>query len=212
MNEWKIALAIANVVSYYSGIGQIRPPIQEEIVVNIALNFITTEHRAGRMLEALIASENSRAKLLLTTDVKGADGSTRLHQTFAVKGWRGRDGNVMLTVEVEGSGDWNAGTRAIKMFHVDAGGGRIVESKPDSRKDDRLLRYAAECALSFAWNGEAGLPTPSNGSVSVVESDNCGMCGRVLSDPVSIERGIGPECYGRATGTRTIRNRAVATA
>lgn len=178
--------------------------------MNIALNFINSDHRAGRMLEALIASENSRAKMLLTTDVKGADGATRLHQTFAIKRWVGRDGNVMLTLEVEGSGDWNAGTRAIKMFHVDAGGGRIVEAKPDSRKDDRLLRYAAECALSFAWNGV--LPTPSNGSVEVVESDNCGMCGRTLTDPESIARGIGPECFGRATGTRTIRSRATAAA
>lgn len=180
--------------------------------MNIALNFINTEHRAGRMLEALIASENSRAKMLLTTDVKGADGSTRLHQTFAIKRWVGRDGNVMLTLEVEGSGDWNAGTRAIKMFHVDAGGGRIVAARNDPRNEDRLLRYAAECALSFAWNGEAGLPTPTNGSVAVVESDNCGMCGRTLTDPESIARGVGPECHGKATGTRTIRSRATAAA
>jgi hypothetical protein len=188
-----------------------RPQTQEEIVVNIALNFINTEHRAGRMLEALIASENSRAKMLLTADLKGEDGSTRLHQTFAIKRWVGRDGNVMLTLEVEGSGDWNAGTRAIKMFHVDAGGGRILPAR-DPRNEDRLLQYAAQCALVYAWNGSEALPTPANGTVEVVESDNCGMCGRVLSDPVSIERGIGPECFGRATGGRTITGRGRATA
>jgi hypothetical protein len=30
----------------------------------------------------------------------------------------------------------------------------------------------------------------------------CGRCGRPLSDPVSIDRGIGPECYGRGTGSQ----------
>lgn len=37
--------------------------------------------------------------------------------------------------------------------------------------------------------------------LTVVEEERCGKCGRALTDPVSIERGIGPECYGAATGS-----------
>jgi hypothetical protein len=174
-------------------------------MIDIAAHRINTEHRAGRMLDALAASENTRAKVLLTTDLRDANGGSRLHQTFAVKAWRGRTG-PMLTVEVAGSGSWSEGTRATKMFHVDVAGGRIVEAKGAST--DRLLRYAAEAALAYAWLGEAGMPTPANGSVNVVESDNCGRCGRTLTDPESIARGIGPECANKATGTRTITGRS----
>lgn len=35
-----------------------------------------------------------------------------------------------------------------------------------------------------------------------VVADRCGRCGRELTDPISIDRGIGPECYGRSTGSR----------
>lgn len=31
----------------------------------------------------------------------------------------------------------------------------------------------------------------------------CCFCGKPLTDPVSIERGIGPDCYGRHTGSRS---------
>lgn len=33
------------------------------------------------------------------------------------------------------------------------------------------------------------------------ESVECGKCGAELSDPVSIARGIGPDCYGQLTGS-----------
>lgn len=35
----------------------------------------------------------------------------------------------------------------------------------------------------------------------VVEADQCGCCGRKLTDPESIVRGIGPECFGKQTGS-----------
>lgn len=30
----------------------------------------------------------------------------------------------------------------------------------------------------------------------------CGRCSRELNDPISIERGLGPECYGERTGSK----------
>jgi hypothetical protein len=36
----------------------------------------------------------------------------------------------------------------------------------------------------------------------IQEESYCGKCGKTLTDPASIERGIGPECFGKATGSR----------
>lgn len=38
--------------------------------------------------------------------------------------------------------------------------------------------------------------------LTVREASRCGRCMRTLTDPVSIDRGIGPECFGRSTGSR----------
>ncbi len=54
---------------------------------------------------------------------------------------------------------------------------------------EELIRYLAE-------KGEL------NGGL--LSADSCGRCGRRLTDPVSIGRGIGPECYGRSTGSRHV--------
>jgi len=34
------------------------------------------------------------------------------------------------------------------------------------------------------------------------EMDRCGRCARPLTDPVSIQRGIGPDCWGALTGSK----------
>lgn len=202
----ELALANGHIMCDDAGIGQNRPKTEEDEMLDTTGHLISQDHRAGRMLMALITSGRKNGKLLLTTDITDARGASRLHQTFAVKCWTGRDNIRMLTVEVDGSGDWEAGIKAIKMFHIDSASGRVLQAR-DDRNSDPLLRYAAEAAVSFAWVGEAGLPTPANGTVNVVEADTCACCGRKLTDPESIARGIGPECAGRATGTRTIRNR-----
>lgn len=36
----------------------------------------------------------------------------------------------------------------------------------------------------------------------VLQQTNCFYCGRPLTDPVSIERGIGPVCFGKTTGSQ----------
>jgi hypothetical protein len=42
------------------------------------------------------------------------------------------------------------------------------------------------------------------GAYRVQESSRCGRCMRTLTDPVSIDRGIGPECLGHTTGSRHV--------
>lgn len=185
------------------------PDTQEAPVIDVLAHEIQTEHRAGRMLEALVATENKRAKLTLTTEVRDANGAKRMHQTFEIRGWQGRAGK-MLTVSVAGTGSYHEGIQPIKVMHLDLATCKILDAR-DPRNADRLLRYAAEAAVAFAWLGEAGLPTPTNGSVVVTEASNCIYCGRELTDPVSQKRGSGEDCYGKATGTKTIRSRKVKT-
>jgi hypothetical protein len=39
-------------------------------------------------------------------------------------------------------------------------------------------------------------------SLDIYVEDTCGKCGRALTDPISIERGLGPECFGASTGSQ----------
>jgi hypothetical protein len=163
---------------------------------------INLETRVGRQLEALIGSTNKRAKVVLTVDLQGAK---RYHQTFQIRRWTNRQDELILTVEVRGSGDYAAGVWPIKVTNVNTATGEVYTAK-DERNADPLLRYAANAALMFAFTGQA--PTPANGTVAVVEEAVCGHCGMTLTDPVSIERGIGPTCHGKTTGTKTILGRS----
>lgn len=153
------------------------------------------------MLEGLLTSKHRAAKLVLTVELSGAK---TYHQTFALKHWQAREGDEMITVEVKGSGDWESGVRPIKIYHVNVTRGSARDAR-DDRNQDAMLRYAARAALRFAWTGL--VPTPANGSVSVIDEDVCSCCGAELTDPISIERGMGPECYGKATGAKTITGR-----
>lgn len=163
---------------------------------------ITTEHRAGRMLAGLVdATSNRKAKVVLTCELSG---SKTYHQTFVLRSWENDKAETIVTVEVKGSGDYAAGVRPIKVMHVNVSQRSIFEAR-DERNRDALLIYAAHAALMFAWRNE--VPTPTNGTVEVHEEAVCGMCGLELTDPESIERGIGPTCYGKATGRKTITGR-----
>lgn len=68
-------------------------------------------------------------------------------------------------------------------------------------RDDKADMYREECAAVVAHWVEAhdGVKTLP---FEVAEESRCGVCGRELTDPVSIGRGIGPECYGKLTGSR----------
>lgn len=53
------------------------------------------------------------------------------------------------------------------------------------------------------WDGEH-IVTGNEvvGSLSFLEAEECGVCGRELTDPESIARGIGPVCFGRMTDSQ----------
>lgn len=53
-----------------------------------------------------------------------------------------------------------------------------------------VLRYLAGCFADFERVAE------------IVAEDSCGKCGLPLTDPVSIARGFGPDCFGALTKSR----------
>jgi hypothetical protein len=163
------------------------------------MNTPTTDHRAGRMMEGLLSEHaNRNARLLLTIDLIGTD--KRYHQTFQIKTWTGRDETPMLSVDVKGA--WPRQ----KVLYENLTTGRVSIARESEH--DQLLVFAARAALGFAYTGT--VPTAGNGVVEIHEESVCGMCGMELTDPVSIERGIGPQCYGKQTGTKTITSRKAA--
>lgn len=161
-------------------------------------------HRVQTMFASLLASENRRARMLVTVSVFDAS-ERRLHQTFRLKAWTNRQGERIVTA------DLNDGVYGVyettRVLHMNAASGETFAAK--GAPSDRLLAYAAKAALTFARTGT--VPQPGNGRVECVEASLCGRCGLELTDPVSIERGIGPECFGKETGTTTIRSRPKAT-
>lgn len=74
---------------------------------------------------------------------------------------------------------------------------RTGEWKTD-RKGDPARLWAAEKALLWAL-GSFDLDEHAE----VFIEQRCSFCGHALRDPVSIQRGIGPECYGLHTGSRS---------
>jgi len=156
---------------------------------------INTDTRVGRQLDALIQSSNKRGKVIVTVDLASA--SQRYHQTFVISTWQGRDGTPMLSVDVKGA--WPR----VKVLHMNLLTQRVGVARQS--ESDALLVYAARTALGFAITSET--PAPSNGTVNCHEEAVCGHCGADLTDPVSIERGIGPTCAGKGTGTKTIIGR-----
>lgn len=89
----------------------------------------------------------------------------------------------------------------IKRGHGEYGSDTIGTYYPETGKlywksRDAAWRYAALHTLVAATTGEQ-----STDKFTVTESEQCGKCGRELTDPESIARGIGPTCLGALTGS-----------
>lgn len=61
----------------------------------------------------------------------------------------------------------------------------------ESSKPVQVLRWA----LHLVWTGGT-FPE----GYAIKHEGRCGRCGRLLTVPESIDRGIGPECYGKMEG------------
>lgn len=76
-------------------------------------------------------------------------------------------------------------------FYLDTGEWRA------GREADGARVYAAEKVIAYALAGQEL-------SSEVFLATECSYCGHQLKDPVSIERGVGPECYGKHTGSKAV--------
>jgi hypothetical protein len=141
-----------------------------------------TGTRAGRMLTA------GRLTATVTSERTGQHVTIELVAKRKLDGWKGAPlaeaTHVFITVpSPEGWGD--------KVGTYNPGSQRLYEA--DGADPARV--FAALQVMAYA----SGQPT--HPQARVLEASRCGRCGRELTDPVSIERGIGPECYGATTGS-----------
>lgn len=74
---------------------------------------------------------------------------------------------------------------------------RTGEWRP-TKKGDPARVWSAEKAIFWALSS-----FDLEAHAEIFIELRCSFCGHALRDPVSIERGIGPECYGRHTGSRS---------
>lgn len=140
------------------------------------------EGRAGRMLLA----GGIEATVTFT------DGR---HCTVEVR-TRGRRGNGWTNMA---PGEEGARTN-IKILGAKVGWVNLVNGEwiltLHTRREE--YRTAVLAMFEYAATGDCA------GGERVQEASRCGRCFRSLTDPVSIDRGIGPECFGRDTGSQHI--------
>jgi hypothetical protein len=56
----------------------------------------------------------------------------------------------------------------------------------------------AKLAAQAAWHRQHGRPElAEHFETQLVREHRCKLCGRPLTDPVSLERGVGPDCAAR---------------
>ena len=105
-----------------------------------------------------------------------------------------RKGNVMSFVSVMTGSDNEANYSYLGLFRVCEGYSHGAKSK---------IAEAAPCSQAFAWFYKLIYSTPVleadalPASVEFWHEGKCGRCGRKLTVPESIARGIGPECATR---------------
>lgn len=69
------------------------------------------------------------------------------------------------------------------------------------RNADEHRVWAAMAAASWLTDDMQHPRWNYRAQATYQEESYCGVCGRTLTDPVSIDRGIGPMCLGQATGS-----------
>lgn len=153
---------------------------------------IDTDTRAGRMIQA------GRVTVTFTSPTSGQHITLVAKCRAQVDGkWVASDlANAMVVfIEVPNETGWND-----KVGKVTRSRGFVADPSADPARV-----YCAQQLLRFV-NGE------DMGTLRAQEDTRCGKCGRQLTDPVSIDRGIGPECYGASTGSSHQSKQAAAPA
>lgn len=143
---------------------------------------ITQDTRLGRMLAAGRLTATMRSKRT----------SQHVTLTFQCKVKKGKWENAPFAEASHvfikmGNGEW--GSTKIGTYYPQTG-----KLYFDTR--DQAWQYAARQTLHSAMTG-----VNDTEQFEITEANFCGKCGKTLTDPVSIARGIGPTCAGAETGS-----------
>lgn len=152
------------------------------------------------------------ARLVRTGDcritIRNAAGLHLTYRVNACKAWEDRQGRTQpgigYWISVRSGDDW------VRCGKLREDG---TPSATRNQTDDRVALYGAMVV------GQALLAAPTddteaeqtwyvevaNRSYHVGLEHRCGACGRELTDLVSIQRGLGPHCYGVATGSKAAK-------
>ena len=143
---------------------------------------ITQETRLGRMLSAgrltaTMRSKKTEEHITLTLNSMVKDGQWK-HVSFA------EATHVFIKL---GRGEY--GSTTIATFYPQ-------KSQIYFNTEVEAYKYVVRNILVAAQTG-----VNETTAFEIFEEERCGVCGLALTDPISIERGIGPTCLGRITGS-----------
>lgn len=150
-----------------------------------------TARFGARISTAGAAREYALAGRAVLTVVSGATGS---HVTFKVRRSK-RDGSPFWFVDARTGSQEIADDR--KLWRLI--GTISPRGYADARKPKLPAGAPAIRAARWFFSRLLGSTATIEG-VEVWHEGACGRCGRALTDPVSIARGIGPECIKRLSG------------
>ena len=97
--------------------------------------------------------------------------------------------------------DWRHACAPAPLAHTGLPGGDKIAAHTLSRRGF-LRGVELEQVVGLGWRlSEIGARVAERARAELesirTSSGRCRRCGRVLTDPRSVRRGIGPECYGR---------------
>ena len=149
--------------------------------------------RVGGRARVTVTSKASGKHLTVLLSCKKRDGDGR----FISRARRaGRVGLADADILFADSGDF-AFDGYIARFEPATGEWRQPRSYTDPRGTDYL--WAARAIMRVVVSDDEAVLAKFDEQAEVALASECCVCGKALTDPESIERGIGPECASRAT-------------
>lgn len=146
----------------------------------------TTSERVGALIRT--------GQALVT--IRNPDGLHLVYRLRARAPWRDRNG-----VERPGDGYWldcrEAG-RDWTPVGIATTSGALVDTKHSTQ--NRAIRYGAQILLRALVDDVRVISSTAGRIYTLHVEDRCGRCGEELTDPLSVEDGLGPTCYEREHG------------
>lgn len=184
----------ANVARWNAEREAAEPPVPEEVAADRETVRRLLEE-GGRVLASVRSRRSGRhVTVRLTAKKKGPDG--RYVSRAKVEGRVGI-GEAAAVFADDPDAEWPE--NKLGTLRLDTGEWR------SARGAERNRAWVAEKLLLYALGRY-----PLEDQAEVYVATRCCQCGKRLSDPVSVERGIGPECFRKRTGSRAANRHVLA--